>query len=199
LHDVAEVAVSTDFLPPASRPDREDPDMPTFTKRTAKYGLVIGTIVAVVLVLGFYFRRSIGAGGGAEDYPISWFIIVAAILGSVVNQPFRHGEMQRASVGWMAGYLFWKSTVSIVFAFVLYLMFIAGLVSGDLFPHFVRTTVETGGQYVNMKEFATKVDPASYKDVAKILVWSFIAGYSEKFVPNLIAQLLKTSRERGGK
>ena len=173
--------------------------MSSSTKRTAKYGLVAGVIVAVAIALGFYFRSSIGIAGGAEQYPISWFIIVAAILGSVVNQPFRHGELQHVTVGWIVGYLFWKSTVSIVFAFVLYMIFIAGLISGDMFPRFVRTTLETGGQYQNMKEFATKVDPESYKDVAKILVWSFIAGYSEKFVPNLISQILKTPGESENK
>ena len=167
--------------------------MPPLKNQTVKYGLVVGAIVAVALALGFYFRSSIGAAGGAEEYPISWFIIIAAILGSVVNQPFRHGEPQHETFGWIVGYVFWKSTVSIVFAFVLYMMFIAGLISGDMFPRFVRTTIETGGQYVNMKEFATKIDPESYKDVAKILVWSFVAGYSEKFVPNLISQILKAT------
>ena len=165
--------------------------MTSFTNRTAK--IVVVVIVVSIITLGFIFRSKIGVAGGAEEYPISWFIIVTAIIGSVVNQPFRHCEFQHVSIGWTIGYLFWKSTVSIVFAFVLYMMFIAGLISGDMFPRFVRTTLETGGQYLDMKAFVTKVDPESYKDVAKILVWSFIAGYSEKFVPNLISQTLKAS------
>jgi len=165
--------------------------MPPLSKRTARYGLAVGAVIAGALALGFYFRSAIGVAGGAEAYPISWFIIVAAIVGAVVNQPFRHAEMQHASAGWIAAYLFWKCTVAVAFAFLLYMMFIAGLISGDMFPRFVKTTLESGGQYQGMQAFATQIDPESYKDVAKILVWSFIAGYSEKFVPNLISQILK--------
>jgi hypothetical protein len=40
-----------------------------------------------------------------------------------------------------------------------------------------------------MAKFVLIVDPKTYADAAKIVVWSFIAGYSEKFVPNLIARL----------
>jgi len=167
------------------------------TKTTTKYSFAIGAIIVVVaLFLGFYFRKEIGIDSGAEEFPISWFIIVATILGSVVNEPFRQSEFQSVSGGWIVGYMIWKCAVSIVFAFVLYFIFIAGLISGDMFPRFVKTTLESGGKYVNMKEFATAVDPESYKDVAKIIVWSFISGYSERFVPNLISQILKDS-ERG--
>ena len=162
-----------------------------------KYGFAIGaTIVLIIVLLGFYFRHSIGVAGGAEEFPISWFIIVAAVVGSVVNEPFRHGEIQRESARWVVGYVIWKSTVSIVLAFVLYMMFIAGLISGDMFPRFNMTTLDTGGKYVSMKEFATKVKPESYKDVAKIIVWSFVSGYSEKYVPNLISQMLQGSEKK---
>ena len=71
-------------------------------------------------------------------------------------------------------------------------MAIGGLIGGDMFPHFVHIPLKEGA-YWNMETFLTAVKPESYKDVAKILVWSFIAGYSEKFVPNLIGQILKTS------
>ena len=50
-----------------------------------------------------------------------------------------------------------------------------------------------------MKEFATKVKPESYKDVAKLIVWSFVSGYSEKYVPNLISQMLQGSEENSDK
>lgn len=164
-----------------------------------KYGLIFGAIIiTILLLLGLFFRSAIGVEGGAEEFPISWFIIVAAIVGSVVNEPFRHSEAISLSGWWILCYMIWKMSVSIVFAFVLYMTFIAGLISGDMFPKFVNTTVQSGGKFVNMKEFSTIVDPESYKDVAKILVWSFIAGYSERFVPNLISQLIKGSEERSG-
>ena len=165
---------------------------------TNRYGAVVASIIAIALLLGFWFWRSIGSGSGAEEYPVSWFIIIAAILGSIVNEPFRQGEPHQYTYGWIAAYISWKSAVSVVFAFLLYLMAIGGLIGGDMFPHFVQTTLAYG-EHWNMTNFVTAVKPESYKDVAKILVWSFIAGYSEKFVPNLIGQILKTSEGKAEK
>lgn len=84
--------------------------------------------------------------------------------------------------------------VAIVFAFVLYIIFMGGLVSGELFPKFVNDT----STYVNTTEFLTAVDPETYQDFAKILVWSFIAGYSETFVPNIITKIVTPEQNQDG-
>lgn len=162
-----------------------------------KYGLTVAAVVVFALALGFYAHEAIGAAGDAEKYPLSWFIIVAAILGSIVNQPFRQSELRHTALGWLLGYLCWKCAVAIVFAFVLYIMFIAGLISGDMFPRFVNTTANAGGEYVSMEQFMTSIEPESNRDAAKVLVWSFLAGYSEKFVPNLMTRMLSASAEPG--
>lgn len=162
-------------------------------QRINKYGVVIALIIVVfTLLLGFGFWRSIPFDSGASKYPIAWFIIIAAILGSVVNEPFRESEAHQSTYGWTVAYILWKSSVSIVFAFLLYLLAIGGLIGGELFPQFDATPLMQGTHW-NMEAFVTKVDPTDYKDVAKILIWSFIAGYSEKFVPNLIGKIVKTS------
>lgn len=172
---------------------------PSRHKNQSYIRFVSAAIITIAIAIGFSLRNYIGLTGGAEEIPISWFILVAAIVGSVVNQPFSEENLENGNIGLIVGYILWKVAVSIVFAFALYMIFIAGFISGDLFPRFVKTTIQDGGQYVNMKEFVTKVDPESYKDVAKILVWSFIAGFSEKFVPNLIFQIIRTTENRGDK
>ena len=116
-----------------------------------------------------------------------------SFLGAVVNQSRRFKDLQGLTVGWIFAYFVWKGAVAVVFAFVLYFMFMSGLIAGEMFPAFINTTVENGGKYVNMVKFATVVDPESYREVAKILVWCFIAGYSERFVPNLISRVVKDS------
>jgi len=169
---------------------------PEQTPRVGKYGAVAGALIVLALLLGLWFWRSIPPDAGAERFPIAWFIIAAAVLGSAVNEPLREIEPRGASYDWIAAYILWKSAVSIVFAFALYLIAIGGLIGGDLFPKFVTKAAE--GVTWNTQQFVTSVDPKSYQDVAKILVWSFIAGYSEKFVPNLIGKLLK-GEANGGK
>ena len=170
--------------------------MPPSRHKAQSYSRFVSfTVITIAVALGFGLRFWIGPEGGTEEIPISWFILVIAIVGSVVNQPFTQDNLKNESTGLIFGYVFWKAAVSIVFAFALYMIFVAGFISGDLFPRFVNTTV----QYEDMKGFLTRVDPKSYEDVAKILVWSFIAGYSEKFVPNLIFQLIGTTENKSGK
>ncbi len=59
------------------------------------------------------------------------------------------------------------------FALVLWLMFLGGLLSGELFP----------------KEITSPLTSPIPKDLAKLLVWSFIAGFAERFVPDLLDKL----------
>lgn len=154
-------------------------------------------VVCAAALLGFYAWFSIGHDGGAERYPISWFIIVVALVGSLVNEPFRADKANVTPTHGLFTYSIWKGAVAVVFAFLLYLLFMSGLVSGDVFPTFSYIEVGNGGDYVSMEEFLIKVKPASYKDVAKVLVWSFIAGYSERFVPNLISRVIDTGAGGG--
>lgn len=171
--------------------DKNENDNYTVPPRMNKYYIVVAIIIGIVLALGFWYWWSIPFGAGASKYPIAWFIIVGAILGSIVNEPFRESLDHQPTYGWTAKYIVWKGAVSIVFAFLLYFMAVGGLIGGDLFPKFTETALKQGENW-NMELFITNVNPETYKDIAKILVWSFIAGYSEKFVPNLISKLLKT-------
>lgn len=62
------------------------------------------------------------------------------------------------------------------FAIILMLFFWSGLISGELFP------VISFGQYMTIY---------SQDNLAKLLVWSFIAGFSERLVPQLIENIEK--------
>ena len=160
-------------------------------KRLRKYGLAVTVIVIIILLLGLLIWKSIGVNQGAELYPITWFIIASAITGSLVNQPFRDESTQPNTIGQILIYVVWKCAIAIVLAITLYMIFTAELINGEMFPKFMNNRVENGGAYNSIIGFMTKMKPESYQDVAKILVWSFIAGYSEKFVPNLILQITK--------
>ena len=170
----------------------QPPAKPTGQQALQKrHYLIIALIIAGFLLLGWWFWASLGVGEGASRFPIAWFIIGAAVLGSLVNESFREIVQTQASYGWIITYVAWKCGVSVVFAFLAYLLVVGGLIGGELFPSFTAIGLSEGKTW-NMEEFVTKVNPKDYTDVAKILVWSFIAGYSEKFVPNLIGEVLKS-------
>jgi hypothetical protein len=80
-----------------------------------------------------------------------------------------------------------------VLAGVAYLLFMSGLLSGDggtgllttnLFPNFSNPNPDDD----LLKQFVT-VQPDGIKDSGKLLVWSFLAGYSERFVTGILSQL----------
>jgi len=83
-----------------------------------------------------------------------------------------------------------------VMAGVAYLLFMSGILSGDggnglftsnLFPNFTTPNPETG-ELLSFKHIA-QMRPATLKDFGKLLVWCFLAGYSEKFVIGILKQL----------
>ncbi|MFQ6538854.1 MULTISPECIES: hypothetical protein [Aphanothece] len=144
----------------------------------------LATVVAAILLsLGFYALQ-VAAQEGAEILPVSVFVGLAAVVGSAVNQPFRHeeGNPEQTDTGL---YFLWKCSVAIAFALLLYLIFMAGMLRGGLFPEFRRTEE----MFVSIQRFVLDIDPKSNADFAKLLVWSFVAGFSEKFVPNIITKL----------
>jgi hypothetical protein len=42
------------------------------------------------------------------------------------------------------------------------------------------------------------VDPKTNADMAKILIWSFVAGYSEKLVPNMVTKIFVMPEQDSG-
>jgi hypothetical protein len=74
-----------------------------------------------------------------------------------------------------------------VLAGVLYLLFISGMVKGALFPEIVgdENSTSTGLRIL----FDIRSDKPS--EYAKLLFWSFIAGYSERFVTDIIGRFEK--------
>jgi hypothetical protein len=76
-----------------------------------------------------------------------------------------------------------------IFALILMIMFLGRIVQGSLFPNFPSPNI---GDIQDYKEWITTTYPATGSDVAKLLFWSFVAGFSERFVPQIIR---RTSEE----
>ena len=72
-----------------------------------------------------------------------------------------------------------------ILAELVYVLFISGLLAGDMFPQFVAdsgTPTHFGFRSV------FQVHCPSPSDYAKVVFWSFVAGFSERFATNIVGQ-----------
>lgn len=83
-------------------------------------------------------------------------------------------------------YIWLAPLVGGVLALLLYILFLSGLIRGDLFPAF-----EADNDLKNIKgilSLPAQYASNGYADYAKLLFWSFVAGFSENFVTNIIGR-----------
>jgi len=74
-----------------------------------------------------------------------------------------------------------------VFGFILYSLFLSGIVQGSLFPDFSGIDLK----FDSVVGLFTDVAPANNLDAARALIWAFIAGFSERMVPNILDRVAK--------
>jgi hypothetical protein len=55
-----------------------------------------------------------------------------------------------------------------------------------MFPEYIHTPIDRQNLVTSFTAWLTQTFPASGTDIAKLLFWSFVAGFSERFVPQII-------------
>lgn len=124
-------------------------------------------------------------------------LVLAGMLGGCVSALSR-----LYSVGWTAelatgaenlGHLFWSLVINFllavieggIFALLLYLAFMGNLISGTLFPAFRSPAPPE----MNLFHIFLERGLQSHGDFAKAIVWCFMAGFSERLVPDFLNTL----------
>lgn len=176
--------------------------MDTWTQKFSH--LIITTIIAA---LGMAIPLGL-AGWGGYRVDVVVVIFFAGMLGAVANNYRRLFLIPRGADAHdllkepQATVQFYLSAfIGGLFGLVAYVAFAADILSGGaLFPHFV-------GPSACFKGIATllhSVHPEKNLDAAKALLWGFIAGFSEKLIPNFLdkaveeAQAQEKKRKRDG-
>jgi hypothetical protein len=81
-----------------------------------------------------------------------------------------------------------------LFALVAYLLFISGLVKGELFPK-IRIAESTGQphDYRSFGSYLSSMCPIDSLNFAKLLIFCFIAGFAERLIPDVLDRLVATN------
>jgi hypothetical protein len=80
---------------------------------------------------------------------------------------------------------------------VLFAIFAGGMVEGSLFPKLVNCAATSADCKTSMRayDFIVYTGPQNYTDYGKLLVWSFIAGFAERLVPDMLDRFTATSKK----
>lgn len=131
------------------------------------------------------------------------FSFLAGCLGgsvSLVRRLNRKTEetMQQIAFSWVTTLM--PLLYGGIMAIVIYLLFMSQILTGDsggglftsnLFPNFKIPKLNNGE--VMTVPFVLEIRPDTVLDAGKLLVWSFLSGYSEKFVTGILSSLEKRS------
>lgn len=162
------------------------------SKRVTTVILVgVGLMLLVVLMhaLGFTHSRPatlltvlfVGAMGG--------LLSMQQRYQSVSREGDPIDNISELTQGWSK--LFLPAISGAIFAALLYMMVIGGLLQGDLFPTLnaqAKDATTPGG--VGLLDLIDQSRPDSTSSYAKLIIWSFIAGFAERFVPDTLSSFI---------
>lgn len=115
--------------------------------------------------------------------------MICGILGGFVSLEQRLGRLPPEALGLLSESWFQvllRPLYGGIFAIVAYIVLLAGLVTSALFPAFVYPALPASGinpHYFIL--FLTDTVPATGPDFAKLLFWSFAAGFTERLIPQI--------------
>ena len=131
-----------------------------------------------------------------NNLPGLLFVILAGVLGSFTST-LRRVQLAQAQpvssftslseLGLGQSSVFIALASGAIFSVVLLLMFVGGLLQGALFPVMTTPSESDGG--LTFLDFAFDTGPETGVDFAKLLVWSFISGFAERFLPDVLDKL----------
>jgi len=99
----------------------------------------------------------------------------------------QYRNIPRGVNGYLIAYSSIPPLVGAIAAMIIFVVFQSGIIKGDIFPVF---ECETGAN--TCKDFVDYLKhwkPAQAQDYAKSIVWAFIAGFSERFVPDILNKI----------
>lgn len=124
-----------------------------------------------------------------DKFYTSWLVFQCGIIGGFVSIQQRLPSIEDDELHLLSKT--WASVLLIpvyggIFALVLYVLFLSGMLRNSLFPNFYMPFFNLPVEAKDIIKFLRECYPLTGPDLAKLIFWSFVAGFSERFVPQLI-------------
>ncbi len=158
-----------------------------------------------LLIFAFISLLATGATFGASLFYghhllASWLCFECGIIGGFVSiqqrlHKVRDDELKFLSQSWYAILLI--PLYGGIFALLLYVISLSGLIEGHLFPRFYIPQFGNPPTEKDVIVFLAKTLPESGPDLAKLIFWCFLAGFSERLVPQIIARVSRSINSDG--
>ena len=144
--------------------------------------------VAVVVVISAIFAITLFQG---QRLSISLLCFGCGLIGGFISiqqrlRKFHDDELLLLSKSWFQIVLI--PVYGGIFSLILYVAFLGQIVTGSAFPHFYIPVFNNPPDHLDMQRFLSETSPASGVDVAKLLFWCVVAGFSERFIPQIISR-----------
>jgi hypothetical protein len=176
-----------------------------------RLGFLTFVIFLIVMLVLLIKTRFIGLSDKFVITPIMFVGAAGAIGGCmatlqrILSTPIKDEsvdlvfEFQKSYVSW----LFLPPINGILFATVLFLMFASNLITGELFPAITLTLSDQVPDKVPATltndalslKFLKETHPEEVTDYAKLIIWSFVAGYFQWFVPDALSRLTTQAKK----
>lgn len=173
---------------------------------TAQLLISVTRRLFVALIILFGLSLTAVALLAESIYIVPLLVFASGLIGGFVGLQRRLKDLTLSDLELIAEswvYTSLSPLVGGVLAFLLFILFLSGLLSGDLFPVFLPDSNSTPESFMSI--FQQHGD--GHKEYAKLIFWSFMAGFSEHFVTDVISRfegaavrsLPLASREESGR
>ncbi len=162
--------------------------------------LVLVAILAIGL-LGSYFIAS------AWNPPVLVVVTLSGMLGAFFSALTRLYNVDQLPLALISDtvmelkglhlviYSLVPPVVGAIASVVIYVGFVSGLIDGGVFPKMVcKTGTDKCTSFV---EVLNDYGPKEAADYGKALIWAFIAGFSERLVPDMLQSIVARSQKDG--
>jgi hypothetical protein len=137
-------------------------------------------------LLIFFFAAKLLWLNNSGSVSLLLVVFLTGAAGGVISNYFRIRELPEQNIGTNAIIqIYVTPLISGLLSWVSYAICLSGFLQGSLFPAFAGSDA----QYENLEQMFSVVKPDTTLDVAKVLLWSFVAGFFEKFIPNILDKI----------